>query len=247
MAEGFFVVHRNKDDERDIVFRMKNNNPAEVPKNQMKLFAESDRVNMILKDLYKNDDSLYRKYSEQLLTLSQAGLVGDNAQPDLGLVALQTLKDDVVNNEGGRVKNKYMIRLGGIALLSVVIAIIAIMILNSNNMTSISAYLYVWIGAMPGLWISFGVRKLNISIEDLECLEKDMMSPLIRIIFIGLTSLVFALMLKLGIINFSVGTFNSANICTNHETALLIGILAGIAETSLSKNLYGKAFEILKI
>lgn len=54
--------------------------------------------------------------------------------------------------------------------------------------------LCIIIGALTGTWVSFGARKFEIEFEDLASLEKDKMTPVIRLIYIAVASLIFALL-----------------------------------------------------
>lgn len=247
MPTGCFCVYRNPDDKWDITFSLKDSNPTEIPKNQLTLFSEAERLNVILRAIFKNNESEYIKYSTRLLTLSQAGLVGENAQPDLGIEALEVLKNDIVNNVGPEVKNKYMIKLGKVALIFLIVCFIIGIVLMLTPVSYLNHYCIIWAGSMIGLWISFGVRKMEFSLDDFEKIEKDQMTPIIRVVFVGISSLILALMMNTGMLRVIIGDFDSVLISKNYECSLLIGIFSGLAETSLSKNLYNKAMELIKI
>lgn len=49
--------------------------------------------------------------------------------------------------------------------------------------------LCIIIGALTGTWVSFGARKFEIEFEDLASLEKDKMTPVIRLIYIAVALL----------------------------------------------------------
>ena len=45
---------------------------------------------------------------------------------------------------------------------------------------------YTWLGAMVGAWVSYGARKFQLEFEDMSLIEKDMVEPIIRLIYIGI-------------------------------------------------------------
>ena len=64
---------------------------------------------------------------------------------------------------------------------------------------------YTWLGAMTGAWISYGARKFQLEFEDMSLIEKDMVEPTIRLIYIGVCSLIFELFLSCGVATITVG------------------------------------------
>ena len=101
-------------------------------------------------------------------------------------------------------------------------------------------------GALLGTWISFGARKFNITFEELSVLEKDMMSPWIRLIYIGACSIVFMLLLSTRLISIEIGFISTTTISTSRELQLVIGILCGLVESKIGVTIYKKAVNLLK-
>lgn len=248
MPRGYFLVAENKEISWDIKCELHHEYAKEqVPQDQAELYIEIEQVNNVIRELKYTAESRKKEYSQKLLTLAQAGLIGETAQPNLAKLSLKELKEEILIREGGRIKNKYMIKLGIIALALGFISIIIGASILDNCYKTFSAYFFVWAGAMAGTWISFGVRKISIRFEDLHMIEEDRMNPFIRLMFIGLTSVLLLLFLKSGIVTITVGTFNSVSIDTNIEFQLLLGSIAGLAEYKLTIDLFNKASSILKL
>lgn len=248
MPEGCFIVHPHEEDDKDIVFRPIDNLEGNIPEEQQELMHAVERTNMILKMIYYDDELTFKRYFKQLLSLARAGLVGPNAQPLISKQALINLQNEVLAREGGKVKNIYMKQLGGWSLIFACIAfVVGLVFFNCSILKEYSMYFFMWAGCMGGTWLSFGVRKIHLSFEELHIPEADRMNPITRLIFMGLTTMLFGLLLSSEIITVSVGEFSSANLSGNLQLSLLFGMLAGLLEKALTINLYKRAFTILNV
>lgn len=243
---GFFIVSTNPDEEFDIKCEL---HPqlakSPIPKKQGDLYLEMESTNNIIKSLHKTQIEVKKKYFDKLLSLTQVGLVGETAQPDIALISLEKLKEEIILIEGKRIKNDYMIALGKIVLVFVVILGTFCFFLNKNKQNEISMYIFCFIGALVGTWISFGARKLIITFEQLSLLEEDMMTPIVRLIYIGTCSMIFMLFLNTNIINLSIGSISTSMIKHNYELQLSIGVLCGLIESKIGVNIYKKAVQIM--
>lgn len=251
MAEkGFFRIYRNPDDEMDIIFEKLTIVEETISENQEKLYLKVEKINSILKKILKKEKDEYLRYSNEILGISRVGLVGESAEPRLAFSSLELLENEIINNLGTTFKNKYMINLAKAGIISSTIVTILLFvffrIFGHENLFKIrDCCSLIWTGSMVGLWISFGIRKIELSIDDFEKIEKDQMTPYIKTTFIGITAIVFALSLNLEILKIEIGKFNTLNIFKNYQTALFTGIIAGISELSLTKNLYNKALKMI--
>lgn len=245
--QGYFVVASNKEEEFDIKCELHPDfakNP--IPEKQQMLYVKIERTNSIIKSLHKTSKDIKTKYFNRLLTLSQAGLVGETAQPELALDSLAELQDEMILIEGQRIKNEYMKNLGIKALvLGIAVTIVYFISLACEMMQPFSMYCLSIIGAFIGTWISFGARKFRISFEQLSLLEEDMMSPWIRLIYIGVCSAVFLLFLCTQLISFGVGEISTISIKESPEIQISIGILCGLIESKIGVNIYKKAVTLI--
>jgi hypothetical protein len=77
-------------------------------------------------------------------------------------------------------------------------------------------------------------------------MEDEKMKPLIRMIFIGITSVIFMMFLTIGIITFSIGkiTIDTIFLPENLMLQILLGIIFGLADTHLADLIFNKAAEV---
>lgn len=245
---GCYLVSENPDEKFDIKFELHTEHAkVGIPEEQQKLYIEAESTNNIIKSLANTKKEIKEKYFKKLLSLSQAGLVSDVANPQLALASLDKLKEEILTIEGQRIKNDYMKKLGLSALCinSIVLTVYFIINYFNTDIFIYSMYFVVFVSSLIGTWISFGARKFNIYFNQLNNLEEDMMIPCIRLVYIGVCSVIFLLFLNSGIITISIGNFSLNNISTNFELQSTIGILCGLVESKLGINLYNKAKTIV--
>jgi len=246
MAKGLFVVSRDKDNPRDILFNTRNNITELDDEDQLSLRDEIDRTLAVLRILFKDDDENFNYYFSPILSLAQAGLVGDNAAPKVAKRALNELKNEIVAREGGKVKNKYMKELGKKALsLAIPAVIIAIVLDFFTILPSIVVFLFLWSGCMVGVWLSFGVRKTILKFENLAVIEEDRLEPTIRLIFTGLLTTMIGLLLFTEVIKINVGSVSSTDLSSNISVAILIGMICGFSEKALPDKIKEQANKLL--
>ena len=139
----------------------------------------------------------------------------------LAVRALQNLKEEIVLRETGRVKNRYITRLGGAAcicsLLSVIIWGIAYVLdwrmleFQPHNWSQAwQTFALLGTGCMFEVWISFGARKTIFRFEDLAAPEADAMEPCVRLLFAGIIAMGAAFYMR--IIEIYIGTFSTAQL-----------------------------------
>ena len=247
--KGYFVVYEHKEEQFDIKCDLRPNIDDEVPEAQSLLYSEVESTCNVLKALDKTSDEVKRKYFKKLLSLAQVGLVPEkSAQPKMALIALDKLKTEMLHIEGKRIKNQYMKRLGVIAaLLSVFVGCamgLLCFFLKSNVFFMMG---YTWFGAMIGAWISYGARKFQLEFEDMSLIEKDMLEPLIRLIYIGICALIFELFLSCGIATITIGSITTESLENNVEIQILVGIICGLVESKIGIDIYKKANSMLDI
>ncbi|MBS5317425.1 MAG: hypothetical protein KHY44_13695 [Clostridiales bacterium] len=246
--QGYFVVYSTEENERfDIKCELHPDfAKEEVPNDQQELYLEVEDANNVLKSLHNTKDEIKVKYFNKLLSLAQAGLVGETAQPQLALKALNKLKAEVMLIEGKRIKNEYMKKLGINALiLSIIIFVVYNIILQyDGRMLQGRVYCSAFVGALIGTWISFGARKFRINFSELSLLEEDMMSPCIRLIYIGLCAIIFMLFLNTQIVTFEIGNISTDSLQNSFEIQVAVGILCGLIESKIGINIYKKAISL---
>jgi hypothetical protein len=189
---------------------------------------------------------LQDRYIKKLGGIGRVGLEGP--QTALGKLALTGLRNEFVAQEAGRIKNAYIQSLGVASAVTAVAFIIPYVLISINNITSNwwhvhKAFLLAAAGAAIGTWLSFSIRRVQLSFDDLAVLEEDRLDPGIRVIFVVGLTMVACLLFWTGIMNLEIG-----NLKTKPETfmvlgsvAFLVGVFSGIAERALATAISGRA------
>ncbi|HFE9682872.1 TPA: hypothetical protein ACGA31_001308 [Clostridium perfringens] len=245
--KGCFYVFKNPDAEYDIVCS-KNDEACDgkIPEEQMVVYEMSEDIAKVIRALINSSKQKKDEYFEKLLSNTQVGLVGKNAQPEIALKGLEKLKCDMIAGESGRIKNYYMMKLGIVALSLIGISAFIVFIINNMQIFYLNKYFFTFQGAMVGAWISFGARKVELKFEELSIIEVDLLNPILRLIFIGTCSIILYLFFSCGIISFKVGSFTSEILPTSIEAQYLLGALCGLIEYKIAINIYNKADSIIK-
>jgi hypothetical protein len=255
MAKGNYIVVPN-DEKTDIVFHLSPTADQDISNEQQDLLFGVQVVIESLRTIYKENARLFENYFDQLLKLSQVGLVGENAQPQLAKRALEQIKTEVINRESGKIKNDYLKRLGIKAFWFGFPPLIVGIVFNylnckENNFECLNCIytanlLVLWAGTMTGVWLSFAITRTYIGFSDLTIIEKDRLEPALRLIFTGILSLIFGLLFikKSIVINF--GDLSSDQIATDSISAFIIGVVLGINEKIIGKTLSKKTSALLE-
>jgi hypothetical protein len=251
VEKGAYIVHVNPAKPDDIQF---SNKPEtqEVPELQKKLHLEVEKTLMVLRKLFTPGTPEFQDYFNQLLTLAQAGLVPDNAQPSISLSALTQLKNDVIDRKSGEVKNGYFKTLGMKAawlgtpplLAEVILLIINFYYPLNDTIQQLIVYAnfaLAWSAAMLGIWLSFGARKTILSFEELTVIEEDRLEPLMRLIFAGAITVIFCLFFYKKVVVINIGMVSSDAIGTDQGIAMIFGVTLGLSEQILGKKLTKRA------
>jgi len=117
---GRWVVHGvplNDAFQDDIFFGLR---PAtdSVPAEQVKLKSEVEKTLTLLRAIFPDrtnnlgQKARFSDYFRKLLSLSQVALTPRNPNPEVATYALLSVHQEIVELEGGRIKNTYMRRLG---------------------------------------------------------------------------------------------------------------------------------------
>jgi len=209
------------------------------PPEQLALKNEIDRTLDALKLIYRTDDRNFTEYFEKLLGLAQVGLVGANPAINVATSALEGLKAEIVNREGGRVKNGYMYKLGRWAL-GFLIVFVVLYLVACSRFVSVAPVFFVyrdiflvWAGSMAGAWASFASRKVVLGFFDLAVVEDDRVEPPLRLVFTIVMTGFLSLIFITGMTNVIFGTLKASDILHSGPTALLMGGFAGLAEKTL--------------
>jgi len=259
--KGFFWVYPR---DNDIYFEQIELQDGEViPEEQLKLRDDVHNTLTTIQLLFlETKKGKFEEYFKSLLSLAQLGLVGPSSNAILANRALSSLKHEIIEREGGIIKNQYMKKLGIDALIFSVPAFVFVLVLNmtlqlpliyqtiyvnsdspyllklikiyTNDFTVFISFSCLWIGCMAGVWLSFGSRKVILSFDDLASLESDRLIPTIRLLFAGLLTIIIGLLISTKCFTFELGSLSTKDFLNDFNVSLLIGSLCGFSETILS-------------
>jgi hypothetical protein len=256
MEKGAYIVSRNPNDKFDIVFAIKPD-VSTVSEIQQKLHLEVEKALVVIRKLFADNPLELESYFNQLLTLAQAGLVPENAQPQISLNALLQLKNEVVDKKSGEIKNSYFkllgiqaLKLGAGPLVLALFLKFAFYCYGSvdalKNLSTFANFLLLWSGCMLGIWLSFGARKTILSFAELTTIEEDRLEPLMRLLFAGAIAMVFSLLFYKQAISVNFGTISSKEIGTDPLVALIFGVFLGLSEQILGKKITKRAASLFE-
>lgn len=213
------------------------------------------RVVATLNRLFPNGGPRFDRYFGDAFSLSSAGLVGPNAQPQMAARALENLKSEIINNEAGVVKNRHLLELGHWALRFASVTVLLGLAFHALaqyewqpevRFALLGQFCYAWAGSMAGTWLSFCHRKARFTFEDLGKPEADFLWSSTRLIFTGLQTIIIGLLLVLEIVSISFGKITTADFGTQVEVALLVGLLCGFSEQTLPATVARQASVLLQ-
>lgn len=192
---------------------------------------------------------LLEEYTIKLCGIGRVGLVGSHV--GLAQESLNQFKEEVVVREGGRVKNAYVRVLGfWSAALSLAFLGAWIGVQHSASAWLImhGSFLLAAMGAAIGTWISFSVRRVQLTFHELLLLEEHSLDPPLRVIFVVGLTMVACLLFWTGALNIAIGSLNTEphTFINAGSTALLIGLLAGLSERGLATAISGRSAAFVK-
>ena len=179
------------------------------------------------------------EYLRELLGIAQVGLMTANAtQTPFAALALTGFKDEFVAREAGRIKNRYVRKLGLHAVAWLLAASLAYVFVTLAVPLDWTLYRFrnfflLAGGAAVGTWLSFSIRRQVLTFADLITLEDDRLNPGMRGLFMIALTTVVGLILWTGMVVIKLGDFRTDFRMTGTYAAL-IGALCGIAERSLA-------------
>lgn len=234
--------------------------PETAPTDQAMLVEGMGKVLRTLQLLYRPSDSqtgaeekkAFRIYYVRLLCLGQLGLDGKDVATPVASDALRRLIADLVDDHAGRIKNAHLRKLGKVASVfggCFLMAFLVLRLLPSGwneffNQLGIdrkvfSNFMILWMGCSLGVWLSYGVRKASFTLRDLTVSDEDRLTPFIRLLFAGFTTMVIGLLFVLELVEVKLGAYPITAIASNAALAFVIGVFCGLSELLLP-NMLGK-------
>lgn len=238
---GYWAVEPRTEadgDTPDIFFKLiKPGCPADM----LTLKGDIERALSVILSIYAREAERSKRNEAvaKLTKLAQLGLVGTSPATSEATAALSAFKHDVIGREAGRIKNDYMLQLGGWAVAFGAVCVVAYFVCDQFRWLppeQIYRYRNVFLvltGCMAGAWASFASRKVALGFEDLAALEDDKLEPPLRLLFAAVLTVILSLVFCTGFANVVVGGFTASKLITSGSVALLVGALAGLGEKAL--------------
>ena len=225
-----------------------------IPEEKLRFKGELDKVGTVLKAILgdKGEESGWLDkqkqkvnawklddYLKSLRGIAHIGLAySDRSQTAFAMATLNAFKDEVVAREASSIKNAYVFVLGVWAALAIAASLGAYWVLDWYAFLPTlpqANFLWLWAGAAAGAWLSFSIRRVSLSFDDLALLEADRLKPAFRILFVIVLSTIVGLTFWTGMITIAVGAFNTDfRVPGTRDVALLIGAFCGLSERSMS-------------
>lgn len=194
-------------------------------------------------------DAIRKRFLQGLAEIAKVGLEGPHSQ--LAKAALDTLKSEFVANEAGRIKNGYVVALGKAAAVAAAICLALhftlVQLDVDNPLFRYRVFFAAAAGAAVGTWLSFSIRRVTLTFEELAVIEEDLLDPGLRIVFVLLLTIVVLLLFWTGVMNIEIGQLKTGDL-RNARTGLpmgsiafLIGSFCGMAERALATAMSGRA------
>lgn len=246
---------------------------GEVPVDQSELRKEFDMVCGVLRARFKNQPERFNKEFERLLDLAHATFSNTEAQVKAGGDSLQAYKLELIRAEGLEIKNSYLRELAVCAskfsLVTILIAALGRIGLHYSGLhgltTSVPPESLSLLGAVKwpenysilhfglliaaavwGSWISFAVRNMQLSFEQLQHAEPDLMKPWSRLLMVSILTLILGLFFQMGIVVISIGGVSTSGLSQNAAIAILVGLCAGFMDKLLPQEVNKRINELMR-
>jgi hypothetical protein len=185
------------------------------------------------------------QFLRKLVGIAYAGLEGPHTM--LAQLSLNELRAEFTAQQAGRIKNMYVRSLGAAAAMAAVPLLVFYTIIakgvGSGWWYDHKAFLIAAAGAAIGTWLSFSIRRVELSFSQLAILEEDVLDPSVRIVFVIGLALTACLLFWTGVLNIQIGELNTnaAFFMQKGSVAMLIGVLLGLSERALATAISGRA------
>jgi hypothetical protein len=185
-------------------------------------------------------------YMRKLAAIAELGLQGPNTA--LAKVALDSLRRQFVADEGPRVKNSYVCRLGlacgGAAIIFLgFYVLIGLEFVSGHFWQAHRTFFLAGVGAAIGTWLSFSIREVEVSFDHLAVVEADLLDPVFRVLFVVALTITACLLFWTGVMNVEIGSLKTmpGDFAKAGTIALLVGLFCGLSERALATSVSGRA------
>jgi hypothetical protein len=209
------------------------------------------------RDLKRRDR--LRSYYVRLAQIADVGLTGTSPQPGIALPALTALEEQILGREGRWLKTRHMTQLGravgSIALPAVALAALAPATESWDwldteaglvSRAQVRCFALLVASCAVGVWLSFGARTTTMTFDDLRLLEQDFLGARGRVVFAEVLTVALAVLFSAGVIVLKLGRFELSEVLSVPLAAVLIGLLCGVSERALPRQLTSQSRRLFK-
>jgi len=250
---GFFEY---EGDRRDDTFNLKprDDRTTQIPEEQRKIHDEVYAARNVLMLLRENGvfgpsatysaGGVYKEFIDRVVQAGWAGCVARKADLLLAAAALEQIRGDVVRREGRPLVYRYLALLAAWVSGGLAVGLIALVFAKYVS-PRIAPYAFVLIGAMVGTWLSVAARRREVAFESIQDFLRLHYEPFIRVLYVALLAQVVALLVEFKFVNLTIGSADLSTFTTSPGLALVLGLIAGIGERTVSVQVIQKVEKAL--
>lgn len=238
---------------------------AAAPKDQMDLKGSVELALTAIQRLYngKNCEPTFRRYFVQIASAAQVGLVGANAHPDVAKQALSAAVADLIDEEGGKVKNAHLRDLASSAWhlsipLLLVYFLVRVFVGDGSPLRdwmvrldlhplAVTCFMVMLVGCFVGVVLSYAARTTTMGLSDIVNPDADQFRPVVRLAVSGGWTLLVGYLLALEIVVLKFGPVSSEKFVSQPMLAFLIGSVCGLTNLTLPGSVMKKMSDLLPL
>ena len=226
---------------------------SDLPNDQLQLKAEIELALSAIQRLYPGEqgEAEFRPYFVQIAGAAQVGLVGDTCYPEVGKQALGGIIADLIDQEGGDVKNKQLQALASRSLrLSVPLLALYILfrLLDSPtayaplrwflsalllNPQTVACFMIMLVGSLLGVTLSYAAHTTVLSLKDLVTPDVERLRPYARLLVSAAWTLLVGYLVALGMVAIEIGGVSTKSFGTQPMIAFVLGVVCGLSNLTL--------------
>lgn len=228
-----------------------------IPPEKETLYVALESAARVIKTVCERQPKQQKALAEQLLDefikkLAGVGRVGlQGAYPSIAAKALSSVKAEFFARQASAIKKRASNELGKDCLLVAFALAVPFFACQwyfddpGGFIWTRRAFFLLAAGSAIGTWISFCVRSLDLTFDDLGTLDDDLLGPWIRIAFVMALTMTLGLMFWTEAFGISIGKME-VNHGIHGSTALLVGIFCGLSERALAGAISSRAATFVK-
>lgn len=218
-------------------------NNDDIPDDQQDFVLLATKANSILNHIFRDvdfaEDETYRKYFNELLSLTQTGLVGGSADPTFATRALNNFKGELLKNEGTKLKSRYLKRYGillikplcGFSLFALILVFFSS---NFTMLKNIYPYFIILSGSMLGKWMSAVHKKIDFEDYQFNETNEYHLEEGLRIVYNIIFCLIVYLIILTGFIELKIGNITTSSVQNDIRVSILLGVVIGLFEKEIA-------------